>query len=387
MRRSAWLATLLAVSLSTLALILHERCGAAQPEVSFGPFVPTPMPVVEEMLKLANVTKDDIVYDLGCGDGRIVIMAVKKFGAKGVGIDIDAGLIEKCKESAKREGVSDRVRFIAEDAMKSDVRDATVVTLYVLPSAMLKLRPKLLRELKPGVRIVSHNYSMGEWEADKVVHVNVDYQRTLYYWVVPAGVAGIWRWKTAVDGKTIECTLRLKQEFQKLSGTLSVGEVTCEILDGKVTGSEVSFSAAASLGGKDVKMAFNGKVDGDAISGTQTINGVSQRWSAQRSQFDIVGRWAWTAKTPDGDLTGRLTIGRDSHGVPVFTLISDGVETAIWDSYVWGACVRFSVKLHTQKGERELTFSGFVEGDEIVGEVKCEGWEAKGEWRAKRLSR
>lgn len=386
MRRSVVMATLLGMSLSIFVLLSHGRCSAAQPEVSFGPFVPTPMPVVEEMLKLANVTKDDVVYDLGCGDGRIVIMAAKKFGARGVGIDIDAGLIEKCKESAKREGVSDKVHFIAEDAMKSDVRDATVVTLYVLPSAMLKLRPKLLRELKPGVRIVSHNYSMGDWEADKVVHVNVDYQRTLYYWVVPAGVAGVWRWKTVINDKSLECMLRLKQEFQKLSGTLSIGETACEISDGKVTGNEVSFSATASVGGKEVKMAFNGKVSGDTINGTQTIDGASLSWNARRTRVDIVGRWTWAAKTPDGDLTGQLTIGRDERGIPTLTLVSDGVETAIWDSYVWGACMRFSVKLHTQKGERELTFTGFVEGKEMVGEVRCEAWEAKGEWRAKRLA-
>ncbi|MDW8025765.1 MAG: class I SAM-dependent methyltransferase [Armatimonadota bacterium] len=387
MRRNLAMTAFASVSLAAALLIAHGHCKAAQPEVSFGPFVPTPMPVVEEMLKLANVTKDDIVYDLGCGDGRIVIMAAKKYGAKGVGIDIDPELIEKCKEGAEREGVSDRVRFIAEDAMKSDVSDATVVTLYVLPSAMLKLRPKLLRELKPGVRIVSHNYSMGDWEADKVVNVNVDYQRTLYYWVVPAGVAGIWRWRTTINGKAVECTLKLKQEFQKLSGTLSIGEAACEITNGKVTGNEVSFSATIQLGGREVKMTFNGKVSGDALKGTQLIDGTSLRWDARRAKVGIEGRWKWVAKTPDGELTGQLTIGRDKRGIPLFSLVSDGTETAIWDSYLWGACVRFSVKLWSQKGERELTFSGFVEGETIVGEVACDAWETKGEWRAEKMSK
>lgn len=385
MRRKVTMGILVGMSLYAALLLIHNRCNAAQPEVSFGPFVPTPMPVVEEMLKLANVTKDDIVYDLGCGDGRIVIMAAKKFGARGVGIDIDPELIEKCKESAKREGVSDRVRFIAEDAMKSEVSDATVVTLYVLPSAMLKLRPKLLRELKPGVRIVSHNYSMGDWEADKITHVHTDYQRTLYYWVVPAGVAGMWRWETKLNGKTIECTLRLTQEFQKLSGTLSIGERTCEITNGRVIGNEVSFSATASVGDREAKMIFNGKLVGDTIKGTQAVDGTPLPWNAKRSRVNLDGRWRWTAETPEREITGELTISRDEKGIYRFTLHFGGVEMGIWDSYVWGASVRFSAKLETQKGEHELTFVGFADGENLIGEVRCEAWNTKGEWRASKL--
>jgi hypothetical protein len=336
------------------------------------------MPVVEEMLKLANVTKDDIVYDLGCGDGRIVIMAAKKFGAKGVGIDIDAGLIEKCKESAKAEGVADRVHFIAEDAMKSNISDATVVTLYVLPNAMLKLRPKLLRELKPGVRIVSHNYSMGDWEADKVVHVNVDYQRTLYYWVVPAGVAGVWRWKTRVDGKAVECVMRLKQEFQKVSGVLEVGGSEGKITDIKLVGNELSLSAVALIGGKEVNLSFNGTVSDDSIKGTQTVDGVQSNWSASRKRVNIDGRWKWEAKTPDGELRGELLVRRGEGGKLSFIFLSGDSKTELWDWYVWGASLRFSTKL----SDKEVTFRGFVEDDKIVGNVKCDAWGGEGEWTA-----
>jgi len=378
MRRVAVVLSLLKVALSLCIALACARAYAGQPEVSFGPFVPTPMPVVEEMLKLANVTKDDIVYDLGCGDGRIVIMAAKKFGAKGVGIDIDAGLIEKCKESAKAEGVADRVHFIAEDAMKSNISDATVVTLYVLPNAMLKLRPKLLRELKPGVRIVSHNYSMGDWEADKVVHVNVDYQRTLYYWVVPAGVAGVWRWKTRVDGKAVECVMRLKQEFQKVSGVLEVGGLEGKITDIKLVGNELSLSAVAPIGGKEVNLSFNGTVSDDSIKGTQTVDGVQSSWSASRKRVNIDGRWKWEAKTPDGELRGELLVRRGEGGKLSFIFLSGDSKTELWDWYVWGASLRFSTKL----SDKEVTFRGFVEDDKIVGNVKCDAWGGEGEWTA-----
>jgi len=341
------------------------------------------MPVVEEMLKLANVTKEDIVYDLGCGDGRIVIMAAKKFGARGVGIDIDAGLIEKCKESAKAEGVADKVRFIAEDAMKSNISDATVVTLYVLPNAMLKLRPKLLRELKPGVRIVSHNYSMGDWEADKVVHVNVDYQRTLYYWVVPAGVAGVWRWKTQLNGKTVECVMRLKQEFQKVSGVLEVDGSECKVTDIKLLGNEISLSAVAPIGGKEVKLSFSGIVSNDTIKGTQVVDGVKSNWNASRKRISIDGRWKWEAKTPDGELRGELLIKQGKDGMLSFVFLDGDSGTELWDWYVWGASLRFSAKLSSGK---EVTFRGLIEDDRIVGNVKCDAWGGEGEWNAIKIS-
>lgn len=154
---------------------------AREPDV---PFVPTPPGVVDAMLRLANVGKDDVVYDLGCGDGRIVISAARDFGASGVGIDIDPSLIEESNEDAEEAGVSDRVLFIVDDIFKDsvDLREATVVALYLLPELNLRLRPKLLRELRPGARIVSNSFHMGDWEPN--VEMEVENNR-VYLWIVP----------------------------------------------------------------------------------------------------------------------------------------------------------------------------------------------------------
>jgi SAM-dependent methyltransferase len=150
------------------------------------PYVPTHERVVEEMLKMARVTKDDVVYDLGCGDGRIVITAAKKYGARGVGVDIDPERIKESKENARKAGVTDRVTFVQRDLFKMDLKEASVVTLYLLPEINLKLRPKLFKELKPGTRIVSHDFDMGEWKPERTVNLRVDRNHVLYYWTIPA---------------------------------------------------------------------------------------------------------------------------------------------------------------------------------------------------------
>lgn len=151
------------------------------------PYVPTPDEVVEAMLKLAKVKKGDMVYDLGCGDGRVVITAAKKFGARGVGVDIDPQRILESKENAEKEGVADRVKFFEQDLFETDIKDATVVTLYLLPSINMKLRPKLLKDLKPGTRIVSNSFDMGDWKPDKKEIVGM---HTIYFWIVPSKSAG-----------------------------------------------------------------------------------------------------------------------------------------------------------------------------------------------------
>jgi SAM-dependent methyltransferase len=165
------------------AIVLAQAAPQRQPDV---PYVPTPPQVVEAMLNLADVHKGDILYDLGCGDGRIVIMAAEKFGARGTGIDINPQRIQEAQENARKAGVSDRVKFREEDLFTADIHDATVVTLYLLPSVNLKLRPKLWKELKPGTRIVSHSFDMGDWKPDKEIEVE---GRRLYFWVIPEGAA------------------------------------------------------------------------------------------------------------------------------------------------------------------------------------------------------
>ena len=147
------------------------------------PYVPTPQTVVDAMLSMAAVTKDDVVYDLGCGDGRIIITAAKKHGARGVGIDIDPDRIKEANANAKLAGVSDRVKFIEQDLFQTDFKEASIVTLYLLPDINLKLRPKLLSELKPGTRVVSHSFDMGDWKPDKTETVNGD--RRIFFWIIP----------------------------------------------------------------------------------------------------------------------------------------------------------------------------------------------------------
>jgi SAM-dependent methyltransferase len=146
------------------------------------PYVPTPPEVVEAMLKLGGIKSGDILYDLGCGDGRIVIMAVQKFGARtGTGIDINPERIKEAQENARQAGVSDKARFIEKNLFDADVHDATVVTLYLLPEVNLRLRPKLLNDLKVGTRIVSHQFDMGDWQPEKKIQLD---WRTVYLWTV-----------------------------------------------------------------------------------------------------------------------------------------------------------------------------------------------------------
>jgi SAM-dependent methyltransferase len=147
------------------------------------PFVPTPQNVVEAMLKLGEVKKGDILYDLGSGDGRLVITAAKLYGVKGTGIDIDPRRIEESRANAKKEGVENLVKFVNQDLFEADFHDATIITLYLLPGINLKLRPKLWKELKPGTRIVSHSFDMGDWQAQKQIDVD---GRVLYFWTIPA---------------------------------------------------------------------------------------------------------------------------------------------------------------------------------------------------------
>ena len=168
----------LVLILSAAALAQEKKL--REPDVIF---VPTPENVVQEMLKIAKVHKGDIVYDLGCGDGRTVIAAARDFGARGVGIDINPERIKESQDNAKAAGVTDRVVFRNEDLFEADIKEATVVTLYLLPSLNLKLRPKLWKDLKPGTRIVSHDFDMGEWKPENTVELD---GHTVYFWTVPA---------------------------------------------------------------------------------------------------------------------------------------------------------------------------------------------------------
>jgi SAM-dependent methyltransferase len=155
------------------------------------PYVPTHDKLVAEMLKVANVGKNDVLYDLGCGDGRIPITAAKRFGTRGVGVDLDPQRIAEARENAIKEKVADRVKFFQQDLFDTDIKEATVVTLYLHPDINMRLRPRLLNDLKPGSRVVSHNYDMGDWTPQKTITVKLpDGDHTIYFWVVPPRAGG-----------------------------------------------------------------------------------------------------------------------------------------------------------------------------------------------------
>jgi trans-aconitate methyltransferase len=178
------LALALVLSVATAAVIAQPlKALDKSPEV---PFVPTHEKVVDEMLKVAKVGKNDVLYDLGSGDGRIPITAAKRWGTRGVGVDIDPKRIEEARENATKAGVADKVKFMQQDLFETNIKDATVVTLYLLPDVNLRLRPKLLADLKPGTRVVSHNYDMGDWKPQQTITVKLpDGEHTVYYWVLP----------------------------------------------------------------------------------------------------------------------------------------------------------------------------------------------------------
>ena len=167
------------IMICAAVLVSAQTATQRTPDV---PYVPTPQDVVDAMLKMAKVTKNDVIYDLGSGDGRIVITAAKKYGAKGVGIDINPERIKEANVNARNAKVTDKVKFVEGDLFEMDFRKATVVTLYLLPAINLKLRPQLLEQLKPGTRIVSHAFDMGDWEPEQTITVNGS---TIYFWTVP----------------------------------------------------------------------------------------------------------------------------------------------------------------------------------------------------------
>jgi predicted O-methyltransferase YrrM len=175
---------------AAVAVGVHAQTAAPQktPDVQF---VPTDEKIVTRMLEMAKVTKTDHLIDLGSGDGRIVITAAKRYGARGMGVEIDPALVQRARENARAAGVADRATFVEGDLFEANIRDATVITLYLLPDLNMRLRPKLLSDLKPGTRIVSHNYDLGDWKPAQTATLSVDgIQHTVYFWVVPPRAAG-----------------------------------------------------------------------------------------------------------------------------------------------------------------------------------------------------
>ncbi len=253
------------------------------------PYVPTPEDAVIEILKIAGVTKDDVVYDLGCGDGRLVIAAAKQFGARGVGVEINPRLIQESNTNASIAGVSDRVKFIEQDLFQVDLSEATVVTLYLLPEVNIRLRPKLLRELKPGTRLVSHQFGMKEWKADRSeIFWGSSRPHWIHYWIIPAQIAGTWQWTLPTATGEKRYTLELRQQFQKVSGTVSTDNAQMPITEAKLTGDQLSFKVKPSVQASKPTMQFNGRFSNNTITGSVEILDGKQAdrrdWVAQRQQ-------------------------------------------------------------------------------------------------------
>lgn len=252
------------------------------------PYVPTPQVVVDEMLKLAGVTADDFVIDLGSGDGRIVITAAKQFKAKGLGVDIDGKLVALSNRNAKQERVDDRVEFAERDMFKTDISKASVLTLYVLPDFMQKLRSKVLAELMPGTRVVAHDYYLEEWHPDRMVTLTVPEKKEangtdkayLYLWIVPAVVAGTWRIDLDAEERSEELIVAFSQRFQMIDAVAEKMRRPIPIRNPSLTGAEVKFSITLGT----TPYQFSGRVDGDKIQGTATAAGGKGpvRWRGAR---------------------------------------------------------------------------------------------------------
>jgi hypothetical protein len=228
-------------------------------------FVPTPMQVVERMLEIAEVKKGEFLIDLGSGDGRIPVTAAKKYGARGLGVDLDPDRIREANDNVKKQVVGNMVEIRRQNLFETDITQADVISMYLLTDLNLKLRPKLL-DLKPGTRIVSHAFSMGDWVPEQKETLAPRYD--VYLWIIPAKVEG--RWDVQRGEK--QFTVEFKQKYQQLEGTAQVNGKTVPVTNGRLRGKEIMF---------DVQMdgqqgTFRGEVDGNAIKG-------SGGWQAKRA--------------------------------------------------------------------------------------------------------
>ena len=267
--------SLLALCLSVIAATVFAQAQPAkepfQPQVGQEGkdviWVPTPQALVDKMLDMAKVTPKDYVIDLGSGDGRTVITAAKR-GARALGIEYNPDMVELSKRNAANEGVSDKANFVKADLFESDFTQATVITMFLLPEINLRLRPKIL-DLKPGTRIVSNSFTMGEWKADEEATVDKDCISycTALLWIVPAKAGGAWQ---LPQGE-----LALKQEFQMLSGALKSGSQSTPITNGRLLGDQITFSA----GGAE----YTGRVSGNAMEGSVKSGASSGKWKATRA--------------------------------------------------------------------------------------------------------
>lgn len=262
---------------------------------SGGPYVPTPQAVVDEMLNMARVGPDDFVIDLGSGDGRIVLTAASRYHARGMGVDIDGELVDLSNAEAKRQRVDQLVKFHQQDVLQTRISDATVITLYLLPELMHSLRDRIYSQLKPGTRVVSHDFSFIEWLPDRKVTLDVTekyampgpWQSTVFLWVVPAKVEG--RWHATVSGPSGEdLMLSFMQKYQELEGHAVHGGARITLQDARLEGNRIRFRLPEAAAGGNALREFQGTVDGDTISGKIVSQRGAASWTAKRFHIPVL---------------------------------------------------------------------------------------------------
>ena len=269
-----------------LGFASHALAQAEAKDNIAGPYVPTPWVIVDEMLKLADVRADDVVYDLGSGDGRLVIAAAKRYQARGVGVELQPELVELARSGAKKEDVADRVKFVQGDLFETDIREASVVMLYLLPQFVMRLVPRFLAELRPGTRIVSHDYPLLPWRPDKELSMDVPEKEfisgtswtRLFYYVVPARVGGVWDLSLPKALAGAPLMLQITQEPDAVGGLVSDGRDDFYLRDMTVRAEQVRFGLLY----KGRLMAFEGKAAGDTMSGSVRARSGSGTWTARR---------------------------------------------------------------------------------------------------------
>lgn len=272
-----------------LALVMINTAVTAQ---DFGdtPYVQTPQNVVDAMLETAKVTDKDYVIDLGSGDGRMVITAAKKRGARGFGVDLDKRLVQLANANARKAGVADRAKFYARDLFETDLTPASVITIYLLPEVNLMARSKLLA-LAPGTRIVSHDYGIGDWLPDLEYEMDApgkpvgrSQKSKVLYWVVPDIVAGRWAWNVDIGGKARPVELDVRQNYQKLEATAKLDGRTVPVEQAKLTGRMVEVTLQLPERGR---VTFSGRRINQALEGEMRAGGENKGapWSAVRVEL------------------------------------------------------------------------------------------------------
>ena len=257
----------------------------AQNQFIVVPFVPTPQVVVDEMLRLAGVTAKDVVYDLGSGDGRIVITAARKFGAQAVGVELEDHLIHQSEESARHANVENRVKFLQQDFFKTDFSQATVVTMYLLPGVMRKLRERML-QLKPGTRLVAHDFDFDDWKPD----VKTTIRKNVFLWIVPAQAGGRWQVRVplpASAGNELAFEMELRQKYQELDGFARFDGQPGGLWEARLDGERIRFVVVDSRDREnEATLYFDGRVAGGSMEGDVVRNVGNQqarfKWRAAK---------------------------------------------------------------------------------------------------------